>query len=129
MFDDGSGLFEGQVCRLCPDRRLGQHDPLGVGAVLRDAELAAAAPDFGPDQVFRPFAHDAGKVAAWHAGPDRVRHEAQRRLDVRRVDSGSHDFDDHLAGAGRRGVSSRYVKLEVVDVGGLFGNPQPLAGM
>ena len=70
----------------------------GMRAVAPDAELAARAPDFLAQEVGGSLHHDSGPVPARRARPDRVRHRAQRRLHVGRIDAGRTDFDDHLIG-------------------------------
>jgi hypothetical protein len=97
---DRAGLHHGQPRRLGA-HGIGLHHHVGcVRPVATDAEIAARSPDLRTDEIGGALHDHAGEIAAGRAWPDRVRHHAERRLDVGRVDGGSMDFHQDLAGAG-----------------------------
>ena len=65
-------------------------------AVAPDADVAAGAEDLAADQVGRARDDAAREVAPRRARQDGLGHQADCRLDVRRVDAGGDDLDDHL---------------------------------
>ena len=68
-----------------------------MAAVALNAEFAAGAPDFAADEILRPLDDHAGKVTSRRARPNRMRHAAQQRLYVARIDAGAFDLDDRGA--------------------------------
>ena len=85
--------------------------------VAADPQLAAGTPDLAAEQIVGPFGHHARPVAAWRARPHRVRHGAQRGLDVGRIDAGRLDLNEHLIGTRMGRLPLLDPKIEFFDVG------------
>jgi hypothetical protein len=60
---DAGGFFERKIARFGRDRNSGDDQELGVTAVASITDVAAAAPDFGADEIRRALDDDACEIA------------------------------------------------------------------
>jgi hypothetical protein len=105
---DAGGFFERKIARFGRDRNSGDDQELGVTAVASITDVAAAAPDFGADEIRRALDDDACEIATGGPWKGCDGHSALDVLDVARIQACGEDLDFGFAGVDRgAGNSSR----------------------